>query len=190
MRSLTWDEICEAVAEARLETAGSRAWWRAVKAALSACAEHFGRQEEDVLADFARRAYRRLCQQLGSQWSAFTTARIHDLVPDSQVGDAACQLYQWPMPTGSRVCAHRGRSSSEQSACPRRWVVLVSGAISAMAISGSLSAAGGHRVRAWGLARHLTGSAFGRQHPALGVNMRSAAAARTKAVRRHGTERT
>lgn len=106
------DEIREAVAEAQLETAGSRAWWRAVKAALSACAEHFDRQEEGVLADFARRADRRLCQQLGGQWSAFITARIRDLAPDDQAGGAACQLCQWPLPASHpHVLDSRGRAA-------------------------------------------------------------------------------
>jgi hypothetical protein len=95
-------EICEAVAEARLEPIGSRLWWRAVKAALSACAEHFGRQEEEVLADFRDRADRWLRQELGAQWSAFIAARIRDLAADGQAGDAVCQLCHWPMPASHR----------------------------------------------------------------------------------------
>jgi hypothetical protein len=107
-RSWTWqqmtdavadlDEIREAVAEARLEAVGSQAWWLAVKAALSACAEHFDRHEEGVLADFASRADRPLGQQLGGQWSAFITAQIRDLAGDGHVGDAGCQLCPWPLP--------------------------------------------------------------------------------------------
>jgi hypothetical protein len=91
------DEIREAVTEARLETVGSRAWWRAVTAALSACAAHFGRQEEGVLADFGRRADRRLRQQLGGQWSAFIAAQVRDLAGDDHVGDTACEFCQWPL---------------------------------------------------------------------------------------------
>jgi hypothetical protein len=92
------DQIREAMAEARLQPAGSWPWWRAVRAALSACIEHFERQEEGVLADFGGRADRSRRQELGSQWSAFTAARVSDLSSGGQAGDAACQLCQWPLP--------------------------------------------------------------------------------------------
>jgi hypothetical protein len=96
------DQIREMVAEARLQTAGSRPWWQAVKVALSACIEHFERQEEGVLADFHSRADRLLRQQLGGQWSAFIAARVSDLPSGGQAGDAACQLCQWPLPASHR----------------------------------------------------------------------------------------
>ena len=96
-----WDEICEAVAEARLQPVGSRPWWRAVKAALSVCSEHFDRQEEGVLAGFGSHADRPLHRQLGAQWSAFVAARIGDLTR-GQAGDAACQLCQWPLTASHR----------------------------------------------------------------------------------------
>jgi hypothetical protein len=91
-------EIRDAAAEARLLPVGSRSWWRAVTAALSACAEHFDHQEQGVLADFRSRADRTLRQQLGGQWSAFVTAGIADLAPDGQVGDQACERCEWPLP--------------------------------------------------------------------------------------------
>jgi anti-sigma B factor antagonist len=91
-------EIRDAAGEARLLPVCSRSWWRAVTAALSACVEHFDHQEQGVLADFRSRVDRTLRQQLGGQWSAFVTARICDLVPGGQVGDAACQRCQWPLP--------------------------------------------------------------------------------------------
>lgn len=96
------DEIGEAVAEARLQPVSSRPWWRAVKAAISACAEHFDRQEQGVLADFRGRADRSQRLQLGGQWSAFITARICDLAGAGEADHAACQLCQWPLPAGHR----------------------------------------------------------------------------------------
>jgi hypothetical protein len=110
--SWSWEQMQDAVAElgeiravtaeARLLPGGSRSWWRTVEAVLSACAEHFDRQEHGVLADFRSRADRTLRRQLGGQWSAFVTARICDLAPDGQVGDAACQRCQWPLPVNHR----------------------------------------------------------------------------------------
>ena len=96
-----WDEVCEAVAEARLLPVGSRPWWRAVKAALSVCNKHFDRQE-GVLADFRNYADRPLRQRLGGQWSAFIAARICELSAGSHAGDAACQLCRWPLTASHR----------------------------------------------------------------------------------------
>jgi hypothetical protein len=93
-------DIREAVAEARMQPVGSQAWWRGIKAALSACVEHFDGLEEGVLADFRNHADRSLCQQLGARWLAFTTARIRDLAAAGQAGDAPCQLCQWPLSAG------------------------------------------------------------------------------------------
>jgi hypothetical protein len=95
-------DIGEAVAEARLQPVSSQSWWRAVKAAFSACVKHFDRQEEGVLADFRSRADRSVRRQLGGQWSAFITARICDLARGGEADDAACQLCQWPLPASHR----------------------------------------------------------------------------------------
>lgn len=92
------DGIRETVAEARLQPVGSRSWWKVVEAALSACAEHFSRQKQGVLADFRGRADRSLRRRLGGQWSAFTAAQIRDRATDGVDDEGACQLCQWPMP--------------------------------------------------------------------------------------------
>lgn len=60
-----WADIREAMAEARMQPVGSPPWWRAVKAAVSACIEHLDAQEEGVLAKFRGHADRWLRQQLG-----------------------------------------------------------------------------------------------------------------------------
>jgi hypothetical protein len=96
------DEIRDATAEARLLQAGSRSWWRAVTAALSACAEHFDRQDHGVLAEFRSRTDRTLRRKLGGQWLAFVTARICDLTPDSRADQAVCQRCQWPLSLSHR----------------------------------------------------------------------------------------
>jgi hypothetical protein len=60
------DDIREAIGETRLHPAGYPAWRQAVKDALSACVDHFDRQELGILADFRRRADR----PLRSSWPA------------------------------------------------------------------------------------------------------------------------
>jgi hypothetical protein len=96
------DDIREAFGEARLLPVGSAAWWRAVKAALSTWVEQIDREEQGVLADFARRAGRAQRDKLGRQWSAFTTARHGDLPPQTQPGGAVCQMFQWPIPSSNQ----------------------------------------------------------------------------------------
>jgi len=66
-------DIAEAISAARLQPVGSWAWWRAVNAALSACAAQLGR-EESILAEFARHADRQARDRLGRQWLGFTAA--------------------------------------------------------------------------------------------------------------------
>lgn len=92
------DRIREAVAEARLHRVGSRSWWRAVEAALSARVAYFDHREEGILVDFCSRADSSARQRLGGEWSVFIAARIRDLDPSGQAEDAACQLCQWPLP--------------------------------------------------------------------------------------------
>jgi len=90
-------DITAAIGEARLQPAGSPIWWRAVNDALATCATQFGREEDGILADFARHAARPTRDQLGRQWLAFTAARRLDETPagpDSTV----CQTCRQPVP--------------------------------------------------------------------------------------------
>lgn len=85
-------DIAEAIGAARLQPAGSQAWWRAVNAALSACAAQLGQEEDGILADFARRADRQARDRLGRQWLAFTAALQLDHAP-AGAGFAACRSF-------------------------------------------------------------------------------------------------
>lgn len=68
------EDICEAIAQARLEPAGSPLWWQAVKDAFSSCVEHMDLVEGDMLPRFGRRAPRQVRDQLGRQWCSFVRA--------------------------------------------------------------------------------------------------------------------
>ena len=74
------DDIRAAVEEASLQPAGSAPWWRAVTAAVAACAEHLDREERGVLAECLPRLTWAQRQMLGHQWSAFVAAQIRDSV--------------------------------------------------------------------------------------------------------------
>lgn len=68
-------DIREAIAETRLQPAGSEVWWQAVRAVLSACAAHIHRMESGPLPEFRDSTVRGLRERLGAQWSAFVSAR-------------------------------------------------------------------------------------------------------------------
>jgi Hemerythrin HHE cation binding domain len=90
-------DITAAIGEARLQPAGSPIWWRAVNDAIATCAARFGREEDGILADFARYAARPARDQLGHQWLAFTDARRLDETPAGP-DSAVCQICRQPVP--------------------------------------------------------------------------------------------
>jgi Hemerythrin HHE cation binding domain len=73
------DDIREAVSEASLQRVGSAPWWRAVRAALAASAEHLEREEHGVLARCGLTESQRL--GLGRQWAGFVAALRQDVNP-------------------------------------------------------------------------------------------------------------
>jgi hypothetical protein len=64
-------DICEAVAEARLQEAGSARWWLAVRAAQAAADQHVTSVEAGPLPRFARQAPESARRQLGRQWNRY-----------------------------------------------------------------------------------------------------------------------
>ena len=90
------DDVRAAVDEALLQQAGSVAWWRAVRAAISINEQRIGR-ERGMLADFGRGAGRALRERLADEWLAFTSARITEFVPTARQDGGACQFCRWPL---------------------------------------------------------------------------------------------
>ncbi len=72
------DDIREAAREADLEPAGSPAWWRPVTAIRRPASRHVAREEQGLLAAFARSAAPGLREELGRQWISFVDARVRD----------------------------------------------------------------------------------------------------------------
>jgi hypothetical protein len=72
------DDIREAVDEASLHAVGSAQWWRSVRAALTATAEHIDREENELLAECLPKLTRSQRRILGRQWLAFIAARARD----------------------------------------------------------------------------------------------------------------
>lgn len=72
------DDIRETIAEASLRDVGSAPWWRAVRAAVAASAEHLHQEERGVLANDLSRLEWGQRQMLGRQWSAYRAARALD----------------------------------------------------------------------------------------------------------------
>lgn len=73
------DDIREAISEASLQRVGSAPWWRAVRAALAASAEHLEREERDVLACCGLTESQRF--GLGREWAGFVAAWRQDVNP-------------------------------------------------------------------------------------------------------------
>lgn len=73
------DDIREAIGEASLQRPGSALWWRAVRAALAAGADHIDREERGVLAGCLHRLTMSQRLALGQQWSVFTAASAQDI---------------------------------------------------------------------------------------------------------------
>lgn len=72
------DDVTEAVAEARLQPAGSRLWWLAVRSAREALASHIEGIQAGPLPALRRRAPTEQREVLGRQWQAFIAARNDD----------------------------------------------------------------------------------------------------------------
>jgi hypothetical protein len=72
-------DICDAVAEARLQPVGSARWWLAVRAARAAADRHISSVEADFLPGFARQAPESARRELGRHWSRYMAALSHDL---------------------------------------------------------------------------------------------------------------
>jgi Hemerythrin HHE cation binding domain len=72
------DDIREAICEARLQDAGSGAWWRAVNATRKASSNHFTGPESSALILFGRCGPADLRQTLGRWWINFVAARLRD----------------------------------------------------------------------------------------------------------------
>jgi hypothetical protein len=77
-------DICEAVAEARLQPVGSAHWWLAVRAGQAAADRHIGYVEAGPLPGFARLAPESTRRELGRHWSQY----MADLSDDRR--DRAC----------------------------------------------------------------------------------------------------
>jgi hypothetical protein len=75
-------DICEAVAEARLQSAGSVQWWLAVRAAQSAAELHIGAVEAGSLPGYARLTPESTRQELGRHWKRY----MADLSDDRRDG--------------------------------------------------------------------------------------------------------
>ena len=73
------DDIREAIGEASLQHPGSALWWRAVRGALAAGADHLDREESGVLAGCRHRLTMSQRLALGQQWSAYTAACARDI---------------------------------------------------------------------------------------------------------------
>lgn len=106
-------DIREAMAEARLQPAGSAQWWQAAGFALAACPGHLSREESGVLAAFARRADPALRQRLGCQWLAFCTAWTPRPERTGTV--------RWPAVTHSHRHCLRGAVSPVTGTQERPW---------------------------------------------------------------------
>jgi len=76
------DDIREAICEARLNDAGSSAWWRAVNATRKASSNHFTGPEISALILFGRCGPADLRQTLGRYWINFIAARLRDSETD------------------------------------------------------------------------------------------------------------
>ncbi len=103
-------DIMAAIGESRLRPAGSPCWWRAVNDALSACVAQLRREEDGILAGFARRADWSVREQLGRQWLAYTAARRLDQTP-------AGRDERSPAPVAGRVKA-RGAAKFSPASMP------------------------------------------------------------------------
>jgi hypothetical protein len=91
-----------AVAEARLQPAGSGPWWQAVRTALSIWAEQLAHVERAVLPGVGRGTDGAQRHQLGRRWLTFRAARLLDLSPPGASDAPVCQFCHRPIPASHR----------------------------------------------------------------------------------------
>lgn len=80
------DSIREAAHQARGETAGADAWWRAVDDARVENSEHMGEEERGALADFRRSVDADRRHELGREFVVFLAGRTRLDVPRNYAG--------------------------------------------------------------------------------------------------------
>jgi hypothetical protein len=110
-------DIREALADARLREPGSRAWWRAVAAARTACGRHFPAEEQNVLAPFHRCSPPELRKDLARRWRTFILARLRDLPAGEAPRPAWKQTASYAFP--GRLPGDQDRSGLPHSATSR-----------------------------------------------------------------------
>lgn len=71
-------DICEAMAEARLQHTGSRVWTMAVQAACRGTRAHITCVESGPLLQYQRQTAPAIRRAMGRQWVIFVTARVLD----------------------------------------------------------------------------------------------------------------
>jgi len=91
-----------AVAEARLQPAGSGPWWQAVRTALSIWAEQLAHVERAVLPGVGRGTDGAQRHELGRRWLTFRAARLLDLSPPGASDAPVCQFCHLPIPASHR----------------------------------------------------------------------------------------
>jgi hypothetical protein len=116
------DDIREAVAETRLQEAGSPAWWRAVTAAITATRDHFTHEEHGALAQMRHRTSPAQRGMLGRQWAAYMNARARD------AGTGAGEAGGSGRPGSGQTCHPAGGQApagvAAEPAVPRRQAVV------------------------------------------------------------------
>lgn len=95
-------DVRETVAEARLLDVGSARWWRAVTAGRRACAEHFAREEQALLAKVHRCVPPETSKILARQWAMFGV----------QADEASDRGSSLPPTTGRRAGPGQGPESA------------------------------------------------------------------------------
>ena len=68
------DDLCEAVAEARLIDVGSSRWWQVIAAARAGCTQHFASEEGGPLAQVCGSVPPETSKVLVRRWTAFAAA--------------------------------------------------------------------------------------------------------------------
>jgi hypothetical protein len=96
------DGIREAVADARLQPAGSGPWWQAVKAALTIWTVQLDEQQQAGLPGSGRGPDGAQRDRLGRRWLAFRAGMLLDLSPRATPGAPVCQFCHGPIPVSHR----------------------------------------------------------------------------------------
>jgi hypothetical protein len=96
------DGIREAVADARLQPAGSGPWWQAVKAALSIWTVQLDQRQQAIFPGPGRGPDGAPRDRLGRRWLAFRAGMLLDLSSRAAPGAPVCQFCQGPIPVSHR----------------------------------------------------------------------------------------